>query len=128
MPAPTSKNLGFASVLQKSGGPPPAPYKTSASPRFWAYFRLEIKKNSILFVIGFFLSIAFGNCLKNYSIFVNHGFVFGGKIFSTALLFPILKVKFSVTIILKRIFLNWKIGNGRVVENILFFVSLTFFS
>ena len=47
MPTPTSKNLGFASVLQKSGGPPPVPYKTSASPRFWAYFRLEIKKNSI---------------------------------------------------------------------------------
>ena len=43
MPAPTSKNLSFASVLQKSGGPPPDPYKT----RFWAYFRLENKKNSI---------------------------------------------------------------------------------
>ena len=36
-----------ASVLQKSDGPSPDPYKTSASPRFWAYFRLEIKKNSI---------------------------------------------------------------------------------
>ena len=42
MSDPTSKNLGFASVLQKSGGPPPAPYKTSASPRFWAYFRLGL--------------------------------------------------------------------------------------
>ena len=35
--------LGFAKV----GRTFPAPYKTSASPRFWAYFRLEIKKNSI---------------------------------------------------------------------------------
>ena len=47
MPAPTSKNLRFASVLQKSDGPTPLSYKTSASARFWAYFRLEIKKNNI---------------------------------------------------------------------------------
>ena len=72
MPARTSKNLGFASVLQKSGGPPPAPYKTSASPRFWLYFRLEIKKNSIRTTARMLDALAYVIWLQNHVTYVEY--------------------------------------------------------
>ena len=61
----------------------------------------------MLFVIEFFLNIAFYTTFKNICIFMNYGF-FIGKVFSTTLLFPILKIsKTSLNIdILKKCFIK----------------------
>ena len=57
----------------------------------------------MIFVVEFFLIIASYSFLKIHWIFMAYVL---GKIFSITLLFPILKVKFSVADIVKRIFLK----------------------
>ena len=57
----------------------------------------------MFFVIECVLTITFHQFLLKLFDFYNSWLFFSGKIFSTTLLFPILKIKFSVTEIAERI-------------------------